>query len=152
MPIPNSVQRQDRFAMFNANLAKNPQPTTDYPRMLTNPTDKSTVVVQDPEEHKKLVGTKRFESEPFWGPQGGVHAAPFNPETTQVERTASTEPNEVNIPESARLRKGLKARGIDGNSGVDLIPPQTTFDAALPDPEQVVKNPSLGLKTEFKGT
>ena len=148
MPAPS------RFDLYNANLKKNPAITTEYPKMLTNPTDQSTTVVTDEKEHLKLVGKARFETEPFWGPAKGAKPQ-FQAETTQVNGTsAQAAPNEVNIPDGAMRDRAQKMQTLDGKvkNVASLVPPQTTFDAALPEASQVVKNPSLGAKPEYRGT
>lgn len=153
MPVPNSPVRHDRFAVYNANLAKNPNSLTDYPKMLTSPADQTTTVVQDAAEHEKLVGATKFKAEPLWGPPSGTKAK-LQTESTQVDGAMpSQEPNEVAIPDAARLRRGLKARAMGGSEATiaELVPPQTVFESAMPDPTAAVKNPSLGARPEFKG-
>lgn len=151
MPIPESPVKNDRFALFNANLAKNPVPLQDYPRMLTNPVDFTTTIVQTEKEHEDLVGTTKFKKEPLWGPPDRTKA-PTQTETTQVTLAPMAEPNEVVIPSAARLRQGAKAKSLDGASLLveSIVPAQTVFEGKLPDPAQTLKNPSLNAKPVFK--
>lgn len=122
-----SQPKQDRFALYNANQKKNPPLLTDYPRMLTNE-DGSTSIVQDEDEHVALVGSKKFESESFWGPS--AHTAP---QKAQLPQEPEKMP-EVNIDESMRRRKGSRTQNLDGQGASieDLIPAQTVFTEKPP--------------------
>lgn len=119
----------DRFAVYNANLRKSPQITSDYPRMLTSPDDGATTIVQDAEEHEKLVGSKKFETAPLWGP-----SAKAKNEPQKASQASEAQPNEVVIPENSRQRKGLRTQSLDGKSNpiADLVPAQTVFDTKPP--------------------
>lgn len=111
--------KSDRFQAYNAQQRKNPPTYLEYPKMLTNPEDGATRIVQDEEEHRALVGDRKFEAQPYWGPS--ARAAPEKIEKTRAPEHAP----EINVPETARQRRGLKAVSLDGETGT--VGPQTVF-------------------------
>jgi len=120
--------RKDRFEAYNAQQRKNPPVTTEYPRMLTNPETQETCIVQDEDEHRSLVGDKKFETLPFWGPSS--RAAP-----EVVEKPPEPEKTpEVAVTEDMRARRGAKMRGLGAEEKTinELVPAQTVFTHVPP--------------------
>jgi len=123
-----SQPKQDRFAAYNAAQRKNPPVLTDYPRMLTNPETQDTCVVDTEEDHRKLVGDKKFETLPFWGPSS--RAAP---DAVEPPATPEKAP-EISVTEDMRRRKGAKVQGLgaESKSISELVPAQTVFTHVPP--------------------
>ena len=122
-----SQPKQDRFQAYNAAQKKNPPVTTEYPTMRTNE-DGSTCIVQTEDEHRELVGDKKFEAKPYWGPS--ANAAPDKAQPP----TAPERAPEVSITPEMRVRRGGNAKNL-GNTGAsvaEMVPAQTVFTDTPP--------------------
>lgn len=101
--------KQDRFAVYNS--MQPPYEYRPYPKMLQN-LDGTTTIVNNEEEHRKVSG-KNFDPATLVGSKTG-DAAP-------AQSSMPFQPV-VEIPDTAKNRRGAKLRNLDGQEIISVAP------------------------------